>query len=239
MIQKICILAFGIFSAFAAQAQICVSDTTLKAPGYKPDSLPAAQVGVMYSQSITVRPIRDTTTVIGGNTFNVTIDSVRVKNVIGMPAGFSYQCLNPNCTFISAQNSCVLLSGTANQAGIYPIKIAVLGYARISGSIKVQQPDTITRFSIVVTGTSGVAVLDNPHILRAFPNPATDQLQVTGMGRELPAFSDMKGMAIVLPQIGDSGANDENRVLSYDLQALSPGLYLIKTSAGALRFLKH
>lgn len=238
MIQKICIWVFGIFSAFAAQAQICTTDTTLKSPGYKPDSLPAAQVGVAYAQSITVRPIRDTTTVIAGNTYNVTIDSVRVKNVIGMPAGFTYQCLNPYCTFISNENSCVLLSGTTNQAGVYPIKIAVVGYARISGSIKVQQPDTITRFSIVVTGTSGVAILDNPNILQIFPNPTTDIIQVTGLRGEVPEFSDMKGQRITLYRVGDSGAG-ENRLLSFDVSNLASGIYLLKTSYAALRFVKH
>ena len=99
MIRKILLSAISIFSISVSQAQVCTPDASLMTTGLSPNVLPNAKVNTMYDQTITVRLFKDTTGMLGTATIPVTVDSMLLLDIIGMPTGFTYQCLAPNCRF--------------------------------------------------------------------------------------------------------------------------------------------
>jgi hypothetical protein len=172
MIRKI--LFTLIIIAASAPSQLisqCTADTTLKRPGYAPDSLPSAKVGVPYSKSISVLSVRDTTITIGPTKLNVKVDSIKATGVYGMPPGFSYNCQHPRCIFVWDEVRCVGIGGTATQSGIYPIIIPVVAFGKL-GSTPITRPDTIRRFTVLVTGGSASLQDLQASALIVYPNPA-------------------------------------------------------------------
>lgn len=178
MIRKILftliIIAAGAPSQLISQ---CTADTTLKRAGYAPDSLPSAEVGVPYSKSISVLSVRDTTITIGPTKLNVKVDSIKATGVYGMPPGFSYNCQHPRCIFVWDEVRCVGIGGTATQSGLYPIVIPVVAYGKL-GSAPLTRPDTIRRFSVLVTGGSASLEDMQASTLRVYPNPASGKAVV-------------------------------------------------------------
>lgn len=221
--------------ALGAKAQICEPDTTLKTVGFKPDTLQTAKAWIPYSESITVLSIRDTTTLLGGVQVSVKIDSIKVVNVIGMPPNFTYECQNPRCLFVWFEPRCVKLSGMTGDVGIYPLKIAVIAYGKVGGSLAISQRDTITRFSIVVEGT-GNSRLQEIDELSVVPNPAKNEITIyckNQIGAEMPVLLDMTGKET---GIGIAGTNG---VYKADISSLTSGIYLIKTADKTIRFQKN
>jgi hypothetical protein len=103
MKKLLLILTFA-FSAFFANAQ-CTPDPQYTAAGIYPDSatgLLPAYVGLAYNQNITIITPADTVVdIFLGSMVPVTIDSINLTNVTGLPASFSYSCDPPSCSFPS------------------------------------------------------------------------------------------------------------------------------------------
>jgi hypothetical protein len=157
MIRKfLSILAIAAMSCSnnEVKGQICTPDANLKAPGFLPLVLPDAQKDVPYSQAITVLAFKDTSVKQGNLTLKVYIDSMKITGITGLPNGMSYNCLNARCVFTPAALSCVKLSGTPNESGIFPLKIAILAYAKVSGVLPTTQKDTIESFVLNVSGSA-------------------------------------------------------------------------------------
>lgn len=220
--------------AIGAKAQICEPDTTLKTVGFKPDTLQTAKAWIPYSEGITVLSIRDTTTLLGGVQVSVKIDSIKVVNVIGMPPNFTYECQNPRCLFVWFEPRCVKLSGMTGDVGIYPLKIAVIAYGKVGGSLAISQRDTITRFSIVVEGTGNTG-LQEINELSVVPNPANNQISIycKNFSNELPKLLDITGKETGIDIAGENG------VYKADISSLKSGFYLIKTAEKTIRFQKN
>ncbi len=156
MIQRIFNLVLILVLTIASKAQICTPDSNLKVDGIFPVVLPHAQLSLAYEQTITVRLFKDTTAKFGTATIPVTIDSMLVLGIVGMPPGLTYNCLTSNCRFLPRVNTCVKISGTPNVADSFPIKIAVRTFGK-SGSFPLPpQTDTIRQYYIVVDGKVGI-----------------------------------------------------------------------------------
>jgi len=91
---------------------------------------------------------------------------------------------------------CIKLNGTPTQAGLFPLKFAVTAYAKLNGFFPVAQPDTIKNFSILITGTSGVATIHENNQLSVFPNPTKDILHVAHHSGRQPQIISMTGSVI-------------------------------------------
>lgn len=236
MIRKFLFIFLSTLSASASvlQAQ-CISDTTLKSPGYKPDPLPNAKEGEAYNQSLSVLTPRDTTVYFGTTPVNVTVDSIRATGVYGMPPGISYTCQDPRCVFVWDEVRCIGLSGTCNNPGVYPLTIPVIAYAKW-GTTPLSRPDTIRRFSIVVDPVAGIYVSgkQDQSDLRFFPNPATGitRLWHPELRSGEPLYlRDALGRICAVYAAGTGG------LTQISLSGLNPGMYIVSAAGKTGRLL--
>ena len=192
------ILALISSTSLVASAQFCTPDTTIKVPGFYPSQLADGSVGVAYNQTVMILSFKDTSAVVGGSKQKVTIDSLKLTKVIGLPSGMGYVCYEPRCIYLPSAVRCIKLNGTPTQAGLFPLKFAVTAYAKLNGFFPVAQPDTIKNFSILITGTSGVATLHNMNQLSVFPNPTKDILNVAHHSGNQPAILSLTGAEVAV-----------------------------------------
>ncbi|MEM6263750.1 MAG: T9SS type A sorting domain-containing protein [Bacteroidota bacterium] len=123
----ICALLFGSLSA-----QICTPDTNFTAPGIYPANMPDACVNQPYSFVVTLVVPQDTLVNVPplGN-LRVPIDSFILDDILGLPAGLSYQCSPASCTFLGNASYCVVVSGTPTVTGFYSLDVAVDLYSTV------------------------------------------------------------------------------------------------------------
>lgn len=222
MIRKfLSILAIAAMSCSnnEVQGQICTPDANLKVPGFLPLVLPDAQKDVPYSQAITVLAFKDTSVKQGNLTLKVYIDSMKITGITGLPNGMSYNCLNARCVFTPAALSCVKLSGTPKESGIFPLKIAILAYAKVSGVLPTTQKDTIESFVLNVSGSASSISLSKK-ALSITPNPASQTAFVNSEIEPLIYNS--------LGQLQSISALKQELGYSLNIQNLLPGIYTVK-----------
>jgi len=210
------------------QGQICTPDANLKAPGFLPLVLPDAQKDVPYSQAITVLAFKDTSVKQGNLTVKVYIDSMKITGISGLPNGMAYNCLSPTCVFTPAALSCVKLSGTPNESGIFPLKIAILAYAKVSGVLPTTQKDTIKSFVLNVSGSASTLTLSKKE-LSITPNPASQS-----------AFVNSEIEPIVFNSLGQKQSIAAlKQVFGYTLniQNLLPGIYTVKCGLKSVKLI--
>ncbi len=166
----------------------CTPDSQFSAPGIYPDSatgLSPAYVGQNYSQNITIiTPLDTSVASLGGVT--VTIDSINLSSVTGLPNGFDYTCDPPNCSFPGGTIKCAELYSitppTSADIGIHNILFSTSTYviAPLVGAIT--QDDDIDYYYIeVLNGTTSTLnqFSDNSFELKgAFPNPVVNNAKI-------------------------------------------------------------
>lgn len=169
-----------------AQAQ-CVPDAQFTLPGIYPDSatgMPGAFVGQSYNEVITIIAPLDTSVLFSGITIPVTVQTIELTNVTGLPGSFSYDCEGGNCTFVGGATSCAVLSSpspTAAEIGshqifMYTTTTVDAGWAGIQ-----TQEDTIDYYYIDVSAATSVINQFNNFTFElkdVFPNPVNNQAKV-------------------------------------------------------------
>jgi len=206
----------------SVQAQVCEPDTSLKEPGFYPQSLIPAEAEKPYEMVLQVRALSDTLVDFNGTPIRATIDSIQLTNVIGLPEGFTYSCLSPNCVFVSTETRCSVLKGnpTNDDVGVYPLQFAVVVYARL-GILRVPQPDTIRNFTLFVTGGNMSVQPSESSGLKCYPKPAAKELIVDGNSQEGSLFiTDLSGRKMY------EGAMAKSSV-AVDVKDWKSGVYLL------------
>jgi len=231
MIRKfLSILAIAAMSCSnnEVQGQICTPDANLKVPGFLPMVLPDAQKDVPYSQAITVLAFKDTSVKQGNLTLKVYIDSMKNTGITGLPNGMSYNCLNARCVFTPAALSCVKLSGTPNESGIFPLKIAILAYAKVSGVLPTTQKDTIESFVLNVSGSASTISLSKK-ALSITPNPASQTAFVNSEIEPLiyNSLGQLQSISVLKQELG----------YSLNIQNLLPGIYTVKCGLKSVKLI--
>jgi hypothetical protein len=219
MIRKFLFSLLLVTASTTAHAQKCTPDFSLVKPGYKPDTLQHAKSWSYYEQVISVLSVRDTSRIVSMVKIAIKVDSIKIKNVIGMPAGFSYQCLHPRCVFVWDTVRCVKLFGTSNTPGVYPIKIAVVAYAKI-GTAPITQPDTIKQFSLTIDGNANTMTLEKGETWKLYPVPAHDQVYVLGTANKLMVYNTCGVLQKLTVQ-----TSAESQIL--DISTLPLGIYWV------------
>ena len=219
-------LFFALFftATLMANAQLCTPDTTIKVPGFYPGQLADGAVGTPYNQTVMILSFKDTSAVVGGSKQKVTIDSLKLTKVIGLPTGMGYVCYEPRCIYLPSAVRCIKLNGTPNQAGLFPLKFAVTAYAKLNGFFPVAQPDTIKNFSLLITGTSDVATIQSMDQLAVFPNPVKDVLHVAHHSGKQPQIISLTGAIIT------ASWEQENGLWSANTSAIPSGVYALKVA---------
>ena len=152
-------LSLAIATIFAS-AQ-CTPDSQFSVPGIYPDSttgLSPAYVGQAYNEVITIITPLDTSVVYNGNTIAVTILTIELTSVTGLPASFSYDCEGGNCTFDGGVTSCAVLSSSSpdvSELGLHQIIMNTTTTADAGIVIPITQDDVIDYYYIeVLNGTT-------------------------------------------------------------------------------------
>lgn len=126
-------------------------------PTLCPAALPNAVQGQPYDENATFFMPRDFTD--AGSGQDVTLNSVTVTSVTGMPQGLSYECDQPGCAYTVTndpvtQRGCVKMCGTPTVPGTYNIVIQVV--ANVSTPIgTINQPTGFTLPLIVEPAPGG------------------------------------------------------------------------------------
>jgi hypothetical protein len=204
-----------------ANAQLCTPDTTIKVPGFYPSKLADGSVGVAYNQTVMILSFKDTSAIVGGSKQKVTIDSLKLTKVIGLPTGMGYVCYEPRCIYLPSAVRCIKLNGTPTQSGLFPLKFAVTAYAKLNGFFPVAQPDTIKEFSILVTGNSASVVSNDIQKLTVYPNPSSNIIYVAHASGSKPMMTQITGALVSLDW------REENGVWVANTQHLSSGVYQV------------
>ena len=170
-----------------AQAQ-CTPDPQYTAVGIYPDELIGllpATVGIAYNQNITIIVPSDTVADVFGQMVPVTIDSINLTNVTGLPSSFSYSCDPPSCSFPGGTTKCAELSSaapTSSEVGSHQIIFKTTTY--VSGVPFIgttTQNDSIDYYYLQVSGvTSTINQFDNTtfELKEAYPNPVSNQAKI-------------------------------------------------------------
>jgi hypothetical protein len=214
----------ALIGATYASAQNCTPDMNITKPGVYPEQPDTAYVGVAYDFVFQVLAIKDTSTTFGGQPVTAEIDSVKVNNVLGLPAGFSYLCEPASCTFSYKSVGCVKLSGNPSNAiaGVYDISIATTAYARI-GTFKIPQPDTADGYKLVIIGGAAVITPVSEQIA-VYPNPAVDGKFIVGTKLRASSLfvTNLQGKLV------EYDTEEVQNGYSVDISMLPKGVYFIQ-----------
>ena len=184
MKKPLFILIF-VFGAIYANGQ-CTPDPQFVAAGIYPDTatgLDPAYVGQSYNQNITIITPTDTVVDVLGNMVQVTIDSISLTSVLGLPSGFAYSCDPPSCGFPGGTIKCAELYSTINPTssdiGVYNIVFETTSYASDVPFIGFFTQDDVIDYYYIEIGaaTSTINAFDNNtfELKSVYPNPIIDQ----------------------------------------------------------------
>jgi len=177
------------FAFIGANAQ-CTPDPQFTAGGIYPDSatgLSDAFVGQAYSQNITIVTPADTLTeILPGQFVSVTIDSINLTNVTGLPLNFDYTCDPPSCGFPGGTSKCAELYSTSNPTaadiGVHPLVFETTAYVSnvpIIGTTT--QDDIIDYYFIEISNVTSVVNQFDAFTFQmkdVYPNPVNDQSKI-------------------------------------------------------------
>ncbi len=187
------LLSLAIMALFAGTVSAqCTPDPQYTTAGIYPDSaanLPTAYVGHAYDETITAVVPTDTLVDVGlGFPVTVTIVSIEVTSVNGLPAMFDNSCTPTDCVFPGGQSGCMNLYSTSNPTsgdiGLYPLDIYLTTTADAGLAGIITQDDTLDYYVLEIADSTGVGVgittfEDQSFELRnAFPNPVKDEAKI-------------------------------------------------------------
>ena len=186
--KKILLTLTLAFAFIGANAQ-CTPDPQFTAAGIYPDTsigLAPAYVGQSYNENITIITPTDTVVDVLGSMVAVTIDSINLTSVTGLPSGFSYSCDPPSCGFPGGTSKCAELystiNPTASDIGVYNIIFETTAYASDVPFLgTMTQDDAIDYYYIEISvATSTINQFDNftLELKDIFPNPVNDQSKI-------------------------------------------------------------
>ena len=174
------------FAFVGAQAQ-CTPDPQFTIAGIYPDSatgLPNAMVGQAYNEVITIISPVDTSTVIFGQTVSVTIQTIELTSVTGLPPSFSYDCATTNCIFAGGSSSCAVLTSagpTSAEIGSHQVIMNTTTTVD-AGLFGIQtQNDVVDYYYINVSNATSVINQFNDFTFELkdiFPNPLNSNAKI-------------------------------------------------------------
>lgn len=220
-----------------ANAQ-CTPDPQYTQPGIFPDSatnfMPAFET-VAYSQTVTAVVPSDTCVVIfTPPCTNLSMDSVVVESVTGLPPGMTFVCDNPDCQFPGGQTGCAIITGTPplGSAGDYQLTIDLNAYV---GGFGVPNPYTLTYYHIEVF-PNNVGVADQEEINFAVkqnkPNPFDEitSIEYTLTESAKVTFEVYNLVGELVDSKSMNGTKGNNR-LQFDGSELANGAYIYKLTS--------
>ena len=223
------------------------TDTGLITPFY--DSLACIEQGLPYSASVQLAM----PAVFSGI---VSLDSLVITSITGMPAGISYQQNPTSGVYYADSNGCIAFAGTTTaDSGAYPLTFT--GYAVVTTQNSGTQtlslaqlaqlqdaPVPVYRLNVIHAGDScypqplveGVSLLIKSSQLNIYPNPSNGNFNIELNTNKVLSgeimICDVTGQKVYRQQISTSGFYKT----TIDLGSIAKGLYLlqVKTPVGII-----
>ena len=159
----------------------------------------------------------------------VSVDSITIVSVTGLPTGLSYDCSHSGCTFPGNVVGCVAVSGITSDLGLHDLNIAINGYISFFGTVydlygTLGDYQYIDCFTIDVSATANLDLYES--VSCNYPNPFEDKtfIEYTSMenSKNTLYIYDITGKLIFSKVIySNSGKNS----FEFNGQFLDPGVY--------------
>jgi hypothetical protein len=258
------IATVGVVNSFGQQANCtpnisCVpTDSTF---GICPDSatgLPGATLNQAYSVSMSIKIPASTTSfgqTVALSHLALTDVQVDLGNGTYVPAanlgltylgsganapsggvsGINSYTMTKYCYWDAPGTACVIVSGTPNAVGTFPIRIKSQGRANTGfGYIWAPAPDN-NKYRLVVTGPTGIETLDNVkfEVEQNYPNPFSDKSEIhyssaTAANVEFKVYNMLGAIVYSNKYKSEKGAN----TITVDANTFSPGIYMYSIKNG-------
>jgi hypothetical protein len=145
-----------------------------------PDSLAMAFINQLYSQVATIKP---PATYMMEDSTVISLHHVKLMEVGNLPTGITWQSNAENNEFTAGEYYCVLMEGTPDSAGEYPLRIVVDVYVIVIPGfppVKVATAVDSTSLSMVVVDDSGIKEGKNAHFIvrQNIPNPFQNETRI-------------------------------------------------------------
>ena len=220
----------------------CTPDQTITKP-LIPDSatgLPHAVAGTPYATTIFLKTPGSAMY----NGIQVTIDSLQILGVTGLPSGFTYACNTPTSTWKGNSFGCIQLTGNPTQGQqntTNPITVNIRVYGVfLATSIYVDQANN--SYKIIIDAPQGIAdISTNKFSLdQNMPNPFTSETNidytVTKNGPVSFKVFNMLGKEVFSTSIrSEAGRN----TYTFKPVNLGPGIYMYSIGSGSNTLVKR
>lgn len=240
-LSAIITICFIVAAQNKSKAQVCNPDTSmnsLSVSAITPASLATATLNVAYSQTMQYHIVKDTTVNMLGFDVPLTINSLKIENISGLPTGLSYACHNANCMIDGGKTGCAKISGTPTQSGVFPLLVTLRLNATgtvLGNAFTIDTPQTNAVYSIIVnSNTATYEIVKSNYLgLTAFPNPASDKVQLNiqhdkNTSTDFFVF-DTQGKVVYSNSLGILAGTTK---VDIDVSAFEQGLYFIKLNSG-------
>ena len=206
---------------------------------YSPDEnegLPGGFIEQQYEATITINVPNDT--VLGS--FTLTLDSVLLTDVSGLPPEFTYECFPASCSFPSGEQSCILLTGLTNDpahATDWDISTTFVFYGK-QGPLPLSIPytDNLYTLSLAPAVVSAYTRPDEQLRFTIGPNPVNKLSRLTydlpQAGRVSISVYNLVGSTVYSFENEGSVGENSLRMSAFELQ---PGIYFIELSQGSYK----
>ncbi len=234
--KKLLLLVAVTFISIATLNAQCTPDPQYTTPGVYPDSatgLSDACIGQAYDQLVTVIVPVDTCVFILGPLFpctTITIDSVVITSVTGLPTGFTYSPNSPQNTispidggaFEGGTTGCLSIAGNPTSAdiGVHNLTIITDSYAGGQTSQTI-----IDYYSIEVLDCASSGINENAlSNIVAFPNPTEDVLTLNGLNGSTESIAILNTNGQVMMSYSTVQATQ----FDMNVSSLESGIYFVK-----------
>ena len=232
-------------STIFASAQ-CTPDPQFSLPGIYPDSttgLSPAYVGQAYNEVITIITPLDTSVEYNGIPINVTVQTIELTSLTGLPASFSYDCEAGNCTFAGGVTSCAVLSSSnpdVSELGLHQIIMNTTTTANAGTDllpILIPQDDVIDYYYLeVLNGTTSTLNQFNDltfDLKGVFPNPAVNNAKIQFITGK-PESVTFKVYNLLGEEVDSKTINSQRGVntINVNTNSYSEGIYLYSINNG-------
>lgn len=202
------------------------------------DNLTVAAVNQQYDGTIAIKWATQTQQ-LDPNATNVSINSIEITNVTGLPAGLTWSSPSSttdnvicggaganaaNCKWAGGAYACVRLLGTPTVTGIFPLTISLTVNVPFAGD----QSGDFNGFKLAVTPAGVEVINDNPFkLMQNVPNPFS---QVTTIKYSVEKATDAK--FYVMNLLGEvvynqtMQANEGQNTINFDGSDLNEGIYM-------------
>jgi hypothetical protein len=211
--------------------QVCSPDNSITKSGVYPDQPDTAFANQSYDFSFQILSIKDTAVVYLGQSITADIDSVTVDAVIGLPENFEYACNPSRCAFTYKAVGCINLKGnpSADQVGVYDIKIATTAYAKatLALGIPLRLPvaDTTEGYRLVIKGDGSASIFENNlSAVNVYPNPSSNGVFVLHANAPIASIDIFDTRA----QKVNFTRHHTNNTLVLNLSDTPRGIYILK-----------